>query len=112
MTRSSIDAANRPEGPVLGLHQPTPNAHPRPVHVTQETTSRLGLARCRSRIRTVLGPFCSPVARSDYAVTSVHASAHVSSPCLYNLLSVLVLFGGPPGDRTRDTLIKSQVLYH
>ena len=21
-------------------------------------------------------------------------------------------FGGPPGDRTRDTLIKSQVLYH
>jgi hypothetical protein len=22
------------------------------------------------------------------------------------------LHGGPPGDRTRDTLIKSQVLYH
>jgi hypothetical protein len=22
------------------------------------------------------------------------------------------LAGGPPGDRTRDTLIKSQVLYH
>ena len=22
------------------------------------------------------------------------------------------MIGGPPGDRTRDTLIKSQVLYH
>ena len=24
----------------------------------------------------------------------------------------LQVVGGPPGDRTRDTLIKSQVLYH
>ena len=28
------------------------------------------------------------------------------------VLDYPVDLGGPPGDRTRDTLIKSQVLYH
>ena len=31
---------------------------------------------------------------------------------IYRSHNLLGFSGGPPGDRTRDTLIKSQVLYH
>ena len=40
---------------------------------------------------------------------------HVTMKAFINLrypCKLLILNSGPPADRTRDTLIKSQVLYH
>ena len=56
---------------------------------------------------------CSVSASSAFGVVAmIRESSHqvLDYPNQANELSVG--FGGPPGDRTRDTLIKSQVLYH
>src|SRR5687768_17579309 len=50
----------------------------------------------------------SPAAPCDLCVLPKRTSAHTRGRRFPFLLPI----GGPRGDRTRDTLIKSQVLYH
>ena len=46
------------------------------------------------------------------SVTHVLPNDEGEIPKPAKLATLLGKSGGPPGDRTRDTLIKSQVLYH
>ena len=71
----------------------------RPVFDRYDITSEADLAEAARKLQALTGIISGTVAPVD--TTSKKKTRRVSN-----------VVGGPPGDRTRDTLIKSQVLYH
>ena len=90
------DPRRRGPGPVLGADGPCQG--------TQAHSTRLPRALC---LRMPPSKAMRHACVTEYR----HQGIPEGSQWFSNL-NAFGVCGGPPGDRTRDTLIKSQVLYH
>ena len=68
-----------------------------------DITSEEDLAEASRKLEALMGTIAGTKSRSD---------ADALRGRLDDLAKLSGKFGGPPGDRTRDTVIKSHVLYH
>ena len=75
----------------------------RSVFDRYDITSEEDLAEASRKLESLMGTISGTKARSD---------AEAMRDRFEKLAKLSGKFGGPPGDRTRDTVIKSHVLYH